>query len=143
MEENYKIKALIDTNVLLDHLAQRNGFFQDSAAIFSMVDEGYLKGIVSSISIVNCAYVLPKHYDGRAVMEKIKAMLRIFTISKVDAPILEQAADLEPDDYEDAVQFLSAYPYQPDIVITRDRKGFNNFDVLVMTPAEFLKKVKG
>lgn len=143
MEENYKIKALIDTNVLLDHLAQRNGFFQDAAAIFSMVDEGYLMGIVSSISIVNCAYVLPKHYDGRAVMEKIKAMLRIFTISKVDAPILEQAADLEPDDYEDPVQFLSAYPYQPDIVITRDRKGFNNFDVLVMTPAEFLKKVKG
>ena len=67
-----EIKALIDTNVLLDHLAMREGFFQDAAAIFSMVHDGYLKGIVSSISIVNCAYILPKHYDGNAVLEKIK-----------------------------------------------------------------------
>ena len=36
-----QIKALIDTNVLLDHLAMREGFFQDAAAIFSMVDDGY------------------------------------------------------------------------------------------------------
>ena len=34
-----KIKALIDTNVLLDHLAHREGFCQDAAVIFSMIDE--------------------------------------------------------------------------------------------------------
>lgn len=137
-----KIKAFIDTNVLLDHLAHRDGFFQDAAVIFSMVDEGKLIGIVSSLSIVNCAYVLPKHYDVNAVLEQIKTMLRMFTISNVDASVLEQAATLEPYDYEDAVQYLSALPYHPNMVITRDKKGFNDFDILVMTPAEFLQKVK-
>lgn len=137
-----KIKALIDTNVLLDHLAHRDGFFQDAAVIFSMVDEGKLKGIVSSLSIVNCAYVLPKHYDGNAVLKQIKTMLRMFTISNVDASILEQAATLEPYDYEDAVQYLSALPYHPDMVITRDKKGFNDLDILVMTPAEFVQKAR-
>jgi hypothetical protein len=34
-----KLKALIDTNVLLDHLAHREGFCQDAAIVFSMVDE--------------------------------------------------------------------------------------------------------
>lgn len=62
-----KIKALIDTNVLLDHLAHREGFYLDAAVIFSMVDEGQMIGIVSSLSIVNCAYVLPKHYKSGAV----------------------------------------------------------------------------
>ena len=137
-----KIKALIDTNVLLDHLAHREGFFQDAAVIFSMVDEGKLKGIVSSLSIVNCAYVLPKHYDGNAVLKQIKTMLRMFTISNVDASILEQAATLEPYDYEDAVQYLSALPYHPDMVITRDKKGFYDLDILVMTPAEFVQKAR-
>jgi predicted nucleic acid-binding protein len=137
-----KIKALIDTNVLLDHLAHRDGFFQDAAVIFSMVDEGRLIGIVSSLSIVNCAYVLPKHYDSNAVLEQIKTMLRMFTISNVDASILEQAATLEPYDYEDAVQYLSALPYHPDLVITRDKKGFTDLDILVMTPAEFVKRAK-
>lgn len=117
-----KIKALIDANVLLDHLAHRDGFFQDAAVIFSMVDEGKLIGIVSSLSIVNCSYVLPKRYDGNTV--------------------LEQAATLEPYDYEDAVQYVSALPYHPDMVITRDKKGFNDLDILVMTPAEFVHKAR-
>ena len=137
-----KIKALIDTNVLLDHLAYRDGFFQDAAVIFSMVDEGKLIGIVSSLSIVNCAYVLPKHYDGNAVLEQIKTMLRMFTISNVDSFVLEQAATLEPYDYEDAVQYLSAQHFHPDLVITRDKKGFNDLGILVMTPAEFVQKAK-
>ena len=137
-----KIKALIDTNVLLDHLAMREGFSQDAAAIFSMVCDGYLIGIVSSISILNCAYVLPKHYDGQAVLKQIKEMLHLFTVSSVDAAILEKAADLNPYDYEDAVQYLSALPYHPDIIITRDQKGFRNFDIPVMTPAEFVQKAK-
>jgi predicted nucleic acid-binding protein len=137
-----KIIALIDTNVLLDHLAHRDGFFQDAAVIFSMVDEGKLIGIVSSLSIVNCAYVLPKHYDGNAVLDQIKTILRMFTISNVDASVLEQAAILEPYDYEDAVQYVSALPYHPDLVITRDKKGFNDLDILVMTPAEFVQKAR-
>lgn len=69
-------------------------------------------------------------------------MLRMFTISNVDASVLEQAADLEPYDYEDAVQYLSALPYHPDIVITRDKKGFNDLGILVMTPAEFVQKAR-
>ena len=137
-----KIRALIDTNVLLDHLAQRPSFHQDAATIFSLVDEGSLTGIVSSLSIVNCAYVLPKHYDMTAVLEKIKEMLRIFTISNVDATTLKDAANLFPYDYEDAVQYLSALPFHPDVIITRDKKGFNEFDIQVMTPAEFVNKAK-
>ena len=43
-----KIKALIDTNVLLDHIAHRDGFYQDAAVIFSMVDDGQLIGVVSA-----------------------------------------------------------------------------------------------
>ena len=107
-----------------------------------MVDDGYLIGIISSISIVNCAYVLPKHYDGKAVLKQIKEMLHMFTISNVDASILEKAANMNPYDYEDAVQYLSALPYHPDLIITRDKKGFQDFDILVLTPAEFVSKVK-
>ncbi len=137
-----KIKALIDTNVLLDHLAMREGFYKDAAAIFSMVDEGYLTGIVPSLSIVNCAYVLPKHYDRKAVLEQIKNMVHMFIISTVNAATLEDAANLSPYDYEDAVQYLSALPHHPDIVITRDKKGFKDFDIPVMTPAEVVEKAK-
>ena len=44
--------------------------------------------------------------------------------------------------YGNAVQYLSVLPHHPDIVITRDKKGFKDFDILVMTPAEFVEKAK-
>lgn len=44
--------------------------------------------------------------------------------------------------FDDAVQYLSSLTYHPDVIITRDKKGFNDFDILVMTPAEFISKVK-
>lgn len=55
---------------------------------------------------------------------------------------LTGAAELHPYDYEDAVQYLSSLPSRPDVIITRDKRGFNNFGVLVMTPAEFVQKAK-
>lgn len=137
-----KMKAFLDTNVLLDHLAKREGFFADAATIFSMVNDGLLMGLISSISIVNCAYVLPKHYDRRDVLEQIKIMLKMFTVCNVDASILEKAANLNPYDYEDAVQYLSSLSQKPDVIITRDKRGFQGFDIPVMTPKEFVAKAK-
>ena len=136
-----KMKALIDTNVLLDHLAKRDGFYQDAAIIFSLVNDGYMTGIISAISIVNCAYVLPKHYDGQAVLENIKLMLKMFTVANVDSMVLQDAAAISPNDYEDAVQYFSALKYNPDLIITRDKKGFQDFNIPVMTPADFVSKV--
>ena len=46
------------------------------------------------------------------------------------------------DFFDDAVQYLSALTYHPDVIITRDKKGFSDFDILVMTPAEFISRVK-
>ena len=40
------------------------------------------------------------------------------------------------------MQYLSALPCHPDMVITRGKKGFNDPDILVMTPAEFVQRAK-
>ena len=60
----------------------------------------------------------------------------------IDRSQLVNAVQFRPYDYEDAVQYLSALPYHPDVIITRDKRGFNNFDILVMTPTEFVNKAK-
>lgn len=137
-----KITLFIDTNVLLDHLANRKGFCDDAAIIFSMVNDGIVKGVISSLSIVNCAYVLPKHYDKHAVIEKIMKMSRLFTISCIDDKVIKKAANLSPYDFEDAVQYISSLPYKPDFIITRDKKGFQDFPIKVMTPSEFITACK-
>ena len=137
-----KIKLFLDTNVLLDHLANREGFYEDAAAIISMINDGYVEGIVTSLSIVNCAYVLPKHYNRKDVMNQIRKIIRIFSISEINADTLEQAVDMNPNDFEDAVQYISSLHYHPDFIITRDKKGFKDIDIPVLSPAEFIAESK-
>lgn len=44
--------------------------------------------------------------------------------------------------FDDAVQYLSSFHSRPDVIITRYKRGFSSFDILVMTPAEFVQKAK-
>lgn len=44
------------------------------------------------------------------------------------------------DDFEDEVQYRSALAARADIIVTRDKTGFGNAEIPVMTPAEFLSK---
>ena len=64
--------------------------------------------------------------------------MRVFVDTNV---VVDFMAEREPF-FDDAVQFLSAQPFNPDVIITRDERGFNDFNVLVMTPADFVKKAK-
>jgi hypothetical protein len=63
-------------------------------------------------------------------------------IHRHEPTVIESAAAIAPYDFEDSVQYMSALPYHPDVIITRDKKGFKDFDILVMTPAEFVMKAK-
>lgn len=66
----------------------------------------------------------------------------MLNVTPIERTQLMNAVHLKPYDYEDTVQYLSAMPYRPDMIITRDKRGFNDFDILVMTPAEFIQKAK-
>ena len=76
------------------------------------------------------------------MLEKLDSLCQILDITPIAKEQVHDAIRIKPRDYEDAVQYLSAQTYHADIVITRDKKGFNDFGILVMTPAEFVQKVK-
>ena len=76
------------------------------------------------------------------MLEKVDALCQMLNVTTIDRSQLMNAVRLKPYDYEDAVQYLSALPSHPDVIITRDKRGFNNFEILVMTPAEFVQRAK-
>jgi len=76
------------------------------------------------------------------MLEKVETLCQMLNVTPIDRSQLMNAVSLKPYDYEDAVQYLSAMPYRPDVIITRDKRGFKDFDILVMTPAEFVDKTK-
>lgn len=136
------MNVFLDTNVVIDFMGEREGFFEDAAAIFAMIEDRRITASASALTIVNCAYILKKAFNSDVVLDKVETLCQILNVAPIDRSQLVNAVQLRPYDYEDAVQYLSALPYHPEVIITRDKRGFNDFDILVMTPAEFVKKAK-
>ena len=136
------MNVFLDTNVIIDFMGEREGFFDDAAAIFAMIEDGKITASASALTIVNCAYILKKAFSSDIMLEKVEDLCQMLNVTPIDRSQLMNAVQLKPYDYEDAVQYLSALPSHPDVIITRDKKGFNDFGILVMTPAEFVNKAK-
>ena len=136
------MNVFLDTNVVIDFMGEREGFFDDAAAIFAMIESKIITASVSALTVVNCAYILKKAFNTDLMLEKVETLCQLLDITPVDRTQLMDAIRIRPYDYEDAVQYMSALSSRPDVIITRDKRGFSHFDILVMTPAEFVKKAK-
>ena len=74
------------------------------------------------------------------MLDKVEKLCNTFTISGIDKTTLVEALKMNPYDFEDTIQYSSALPYQPDIIITRDKRGFMDLNIPIMTPDEFITK---
>ena len=138
MGEMGKMKVFLDTNVVVDLLGERKPFFDDAVRIVEMHRRGFIRVCVSSLTVVNCAYILQKAYTEAVMMEKVRLICNMFDVMPIDNTVIMKAIESGRHDFEDAVQYFSAMRGESDVIVTRDRKGFMDFDTLVMTPSEFV-----
>lgn len=54
------MKALIDTNILLDVLTERDGFREDSLAVWNLCRDEKIEGFISALSVPNIIYIMRK-----------------------------------------------------------------------------------
>ena len=135
-----KMRIFLDTNVMVDFCAERESFYPDAAAIIEMGYDGKITPIASSLTFVNIAYVLRKVKPRELVIQKLEQLMDLCVVSPIDRQTVSLASSSRSKDFEDAVQYFSALQAKADLIITRDTKGFADFDLLVMTPAEFLAR---
>ena len=136
------MKVFIDTNVVVDFLGKREPFFDAAAFIIEMGKIGKIDMIVSSLTIVNCAYILRKQFSNEIMLDKIENFCQILKISPIDKNVILKAISLRLPDFEDTVQYFSALFYKPDVIITRDKRGFLDLELPIMTPDEFIAECK-
>lgn len=132
------MKLFIDTNVVLDVLAQREPWFDDSARLLAHVEQGGATGHIAAHTLTTLHYLLARHLgQGKtaAVLIDLTAMLRV---EPVDHGVLQQALALGWRDFEDAVQAVTAAQCQADYLVTRNPRDFKQSLIPVITPAEFL-----
>lgn len=130
------MRVLIDTNVVLDFLQEREPFVEDAAKLFAKIDAGELEGFISAITITNIYYIIRKASGKIAAQDAIAQILTDLQICAIDKGILEQAIALNFQDFEDAVQCACGIANEVDAIITRDLSGFVNAGILVIAAGE-------
>ena len=94
-------KILIDTNVLLDYLLEREPFFEDAKGIMLSCAEGKAKGCIAAHSIPNMFFILRKNYNAKERREVLSNLCSIFDVKGIDKAKL--LAGLSNEDFSDFI----------------------------------------
>ncbi len=126
--------VLLDTNIIIDLLAKREPFDQDTRMLFSFADKEKVILYTSALSIANLSYVLlrkRKPEEAKQILRKLKLLVGILSL---DGKIINLALnDNEFNDFEDGLQYYSALENNIEIIVTRNLKDFKNSRIPVMT----------
>lgn len=136
------MRALIDTNVILDVLFDRREFLPASADVWLANEQGLYEGFVSAITPINVYYIARSaKRDKKAGRKLVSTVLDAFQVCTVSMEDLRAAIPSSMDDYEDAVQVVNALKSQVDVIVTRDLKDFANSPIRAVSPAEFVQEL--
>jgi predicted nucleic acid-binding protein len=131
------MRVLIDTNVVLDFLQEREPFAENAARLFERIDAGEIEGFIAATTITNIYYIVRKAAGTRVAQDAIAQILTDLNICVVDRNVLQRAIALNFRDFEDAVQYVCGVVYCVDAIVTRDASGFVGGEIPVISPGEF------
>jgi predicted nucleic acid-binding protein len=129
------MRALLDTNVVLDALLRRAEFVVDSYALWQACAAGRLEGWISAITPVNVFYIAPKQVGADQARQHVADLLTAFQVLPIDAATLHAAQSLPMADFEDAVQAAAAAAHL-DALVTRNTKDYANAPLPSLAAAE-------
>jgi predicted nucleic acid-binding protein len=137
------VKILIDTNIILDYLLEREPFLPEAELLFQAIDSGKLIGYVTATTLTDIFYIARRQTQSiELARQAISTTLTIMVICPVNRAILEAAFASGLADFEDAVQIYCAVYQGLDAIITRDRKGFSNSAIPVLSVRQLLEQLE-
>lgn len=136
------MRVLLDVNVILDVLLQRQGRLADAQSVWDAADDGRLECCLVASSLTDIFYIARKLVGEAPARIVVRHCLDTLNVLNVDTKALEEAYGRPESDYEDALQIAVATLNSVDAIITRDSAGFAKSPVPVWTPAHLAQLLK-
>ena len=135
------MKVLIDTNVVLDLLLEREPFVEPAIAVFEQIERGNLDGYIAATTITNIFYIIRKTEGREVALAAINRLLIGLRFCAVDRQTVNTALSLGLKDFEDSIQLACATLNQLNGVVTRDHQDFSGSKLPIYSPAELLNQL--
>jgi predicted nucleic acid-binding protein len=130
------LRVLIDTNVVLDVMLNREPHAEASAEVLSRVEAGSLTGCICATTVTTIHYLATRTLGSERSLAEVKKLFSLFEITPVSRSILEAALDLGFADYEDAVIHEAARQVSAQGIVTRNPRHFKKAAIPIYTPEE-------
>ena len=136
------MRLMIDTNIFLDVLLQREPFFESSKAVLKLCEDKKVQGFLSASSATDIFYIVRKSLQSTdAAYNALGSILDIVKILTVTNDEVLNAFMQKAADFEDCLLATCAKSNKCSAIITRNKKDFLDFGITLMSPEELLKEI--
>ena len=132
------MRAMLDTNLILDVLFAREPFGVESAAIWQAHEDEQFTAYLCAITPATVFNVARKLVLQEKALLMMHRLIETFEISPVTRSVLLSALGLKTNDFEDAIQIASAVADDLDVIVTRDLQDYKNSPIRAVSPKDFL-----
>ncbi|QOI97041.1 MAG: PIN domain-containing protein [Flammeovirgaceae bacterium] len=134
-------RAFVDTDIILDLLAERNPFYKSAAILFSKADRGDITLCVSTLSFANTHFLLRKKFSERESRKILMGFKTLVHILATTDKVIDRALASGFSDFEDAVQYYTASENNVNLLLTRNLKDYKLAKIPVMTAEAYIKTI--
>ena len=135
------IRVLLDTNIIIDFLNDRQPFSLHAADIFRQGRKKSIELFTSSHSFATTHYIMKKllsEKELRSALTKLNQHIQILPVTEKE---IQHALSSNHQDFEDSIQIFTALNGNIDYIVTRNIKDFQKSPVKVNTPDQLLQSL--
>jgi len=135
-------KIFLDMDVILDVALARKPFFEASKTVLALAENNIVIACISSNCIANIYYILRKSGGDKKARVFISGLLQYISVIPIDYNDIIAALDSKFTDFEDGIQNFSAIKHQCECLITRNIDDYENSEMQIYLPQDFLGSYK-
>ena len=137
------MRALLDTNVIVDVLQRREPWYDAGSKIFIAIANKQVTGCITAKEVADIHFFARKQFRGQENVDEkarqvLSKLLAPFEVVDTLATDCHDAMGIPNNDYEDALMIASAQRSDVDCIVTRNCEHYRGSFVKIFTPEQFL-----
>lgn len=134
------MRLLLDTDVLIDLVLEREPFVEPVSALFDILESRPSLGWIAWHSASNLHYLAAPVRGDLGVRNFLDDLLGFVEVAPIASESLRFSLRLEMRDFEDAMQVGSAVACGASHIVTRNLKDYRKSPIPALSPAQVLER---
>jgi predicted nucleic acid-binding protein len=135
-------KIFIDSDIILDVLAERDEFVEVAAELFELAYLNEIKLFTTAVVLANVFYMLRKISGIEKARKNLQKLRLIIHVLPIDEKLVDLSLNSQFKDFEDGLQYFTAKENNISRLITRNIKHYKVDDMIIETAEEYVKSRK-